>query len=385
MVLAAWPWVHAIRAATGEMHLLPTSGGINFYLGNSADPCQTINIRPGYEWDRLVVWPRLHGAYTPAQQDAFFRRQAWRDIREHPGVFVRNLADKTRQFFSSREIPRNLDYYLLREESRVLRGLSGRWGRFGFPFGCVLGLAVLGAVTRRTTWGVALAILGYAAAMIAVHVCDRYRIPVIPLFLALAALGLVEWADAWRARRFRRALFAGGVVMLFGMGSSAGARFCAERLDYRAEYHRLTAMAAAEQRDLALAEAQARQALASNPREAQAWGLLGHLAIHHGDMEAAREFIQTAVDCDPDYFLGWINLGELAAKRGDSDEAVRLFRLGLDRGPAWLTAWIKLGDILMAANRREEARACFQRALDLSPGYSPARQRLADLEASARP
>ena len=375
--LAAGPFVRAIQAATGQMRWLPVTGGINFYIGNSAHPCETINIRPGYAWENLTLWPELHGARTEEEKDAFYRRQAMQDIRAHPGVFARNLVAKTRQFFSSREIPRNVDVYAFRGESRLLRALVWKYRGFGFPFGALIGFAAMGLWARRPrSFGLALAIAGYAAAIVAVHVCDRYRLPALPLFIVLASFGILALADAARERRFR-ALAAGvGTIVLLGAATSLGGPFCAETVDYRAELSRLVAITAYEQRDYPLAEACARQAVAQNPQDAQAWNQLGLLAIRRGEAAEAENLFRRAADSDPACAQAWFNLGKAANKRGDFAAAIGHYREGLRHSPAFLPAWIDLGDLLRQTGAHDDAAACYREVLRIRPGFGPALQRL---------
>ena len=384
--LAAIPFVHAIRQATGTVRLLPSSGGINFYIGNSARPCETLNIRPGHAWENLTLWPEQHGARTEDQKDAFYRRQALRDIRSHPGVFVRNLASKTRQFFCSRELPRNLDLYLYRDQSRILRALVWKIRGFGFPFGVLIGLAAIGLWTRKpTAAGPALAIAGYAAALIAIHVCGRYRIPVLPLFIGLAAWGILAAADALKARRFRVVCLHAAVLIGLGAATSFGSPFCSEILNYRAEFLRLLATTAYDQRLFALAESCTRQALAENPREAQAWNQLGLLAIRRAAPAEAEDHFRLAADIDPSFAHAWFNLGKAAARRGEAETAVERFREGLRLSPAYLPAWIELGDLLVQAGRTAEGLDGYREALRLRPGFPPAVRRLAAPPSPSRP
>ncbi len=375
--LAAAPFVQAIASATGTVRFLPVTGGLNFYIGNGANPCETINIRPGYAWENLTLWPELHGARSDDEKDAFYRRQAMRDIRAHPGVFARNLGSKALQFFSSREIPRNVDIYAFRDESVLLRALIWKIRGFGFPFGLLVGFAAIGLWARRpAAHGLALAIAGYAAVIVAIHVCDRYRIPVLPLFIVLASFGVLAVADAAKQRRFGCMAAQAGALVLLGAATSLGGPFCAETIDYRAELARLTATTAYEQRNYPLAETCARQAVVENPRDAQAWNQLGLLAIRRGSPDEAEDHFRRAADCDPACAQAWFNLGKAAAKRGESKTAIGHYREGLSHSPAYLPAWIELGDLLLKTGRRDEALACYQEVLRIRPGFPPALQRL---------
>ena len=384
-VLAAWPFVHAVQVGTGTARLLPVTGGINLYIGNSSHPCETLNIRPGYAWDNLTLLPELHGARTDDEKDAFFKALAWRDIRATPGVFVRNLVAKARQFVCSREIPRNVDLYLFRSESLVLRSLAWKIHGFGFPFGLLAGFALLGIWTRRPqSFGLLAAIGAYAAAIIAVHVCDRYRIPVLPLFIVLASFGVWTLIDSVQSRQFRRVTAQSGLLLLMGAATSLGTPFCAETLDYRPELFRLIATAADEHHDFALAQLYARKAVEENPLDAQAWNQLGLLDARQGNLDAAEALFRHAVDVDPACGPAWFNLGKAATKQGRTDEAIRLFREGLRRCPAQLPAWIDLGDLHMTLHQTGEAMACYQEVLRIRPDFPPALRRIASIPLTLR-
>lgn len=376
--LAAAPFVQAVASATGTTRFLPVTGGLNFYIGNSARPADTLNIRPGCAWENLTLWPELHGARTADEKDAFYRRQAVQDIREHPGAFVRHLVEKARQFVCSREIPRNLDLYVFRDSSRLLRALVWKVRGFGFPFGLLIGLAALGLWARRPSAFVPLAaIAAYAAIIIGVHVCDRYRLPVVPLFIVLASFGVLALADAVRERRGQRLAAQAGAILLLGAATSLGGPFPAETLDYRAELHRLIAVTAYEQKDFDLSETSALQAVLENPREAQAWNQLGLIDVQRGRFEAAEERFRRATECDPACFPAWFNCGKAAARRGAIEEAIGYFREGLRQSPAYLPAWIELGDLLRNTGRPDEALACYRETLRLRPDFAPGLQRLA--------
>lgn len=383
--LAAWPFVHAVQAGTGTARLLPITGGINLYIGNSSHPCETLNIRPGYVWDNLTLLPELHGARTDDEKENFFKTLAWREIRATPGVFARNLVAKSRQFVCSREIPRNIDLYLFRSESFLLRSLAWKIHGFGFPFGLLAGLALLGIWARRPlSFGLLAPIGGYAAAIIAVHVCDRYRIPVLPLFIVLASFGVWSVVDAIRSRQSRRVAMQTGILVAVGIATSLGAPFCAETLDYRPELFRLIATAAYEQNNFALTELYARKAVEENPHDAQAWNQLGLLDARRGNLDAAETLFRRAVDADPACGPAWFNLGKAAARQGRTDEAIRHFRDGLRHCPAQLPAWIDLGDLYLTLQQTREAMACYQEVLRIRPNFPPALQRIASIPRTLR-
>ncbi len=376
------PFLLAIHSATGSFRALPTSGGINLFIGNSRFPCETINIRPGHEWENLVAWPLLYGARSATQQDAFFRSRVRADIRAHPGEFLRNLGAKTLQFVSAREIPRNVEIYAVSAGSSLLRTLVWRVGRFGFPFGILAGCAVLGIWHSRPRSGWVVAVVGmYAAAIILVHVCDRYRIPVIPSLIALAGVIVPAGLDALRARRWRWiGARAGFVLLMAGLVSWTGP-FCAETLNYRAELYRLIATTADQMGEPGVAAVYARRALEEDPCEAHAWNLLGVLSIRRGDRLLAAQAFQQALACDPAHSPAWFNLGRIAAQEGDVEAAIARFRQGLQFAPTHIAAWFELAMTAESVDR-DLAVDAYRHVLHIQPTHSVARERLAALAES---
>lgn len=383
-LISSVPFLLAIHSATNSPRLLPTSGGINFYIGNSADPCRTINIRPGHEWENLVAWPLLYGARSAAAQDAFFRYRVRADIRAHPGVFLRNLGSKTLQFVSSREISRNVEIYAVSAGSSLLRALVWRAGRFGFPFGLLAGCAVLGIWHSRPRSSWVVAVVGmYAAAIILVHVCDRYRIPVIPALIALAGVMVPAGLDALRARNWRWILTKGGGVALVASLVSLPGPFCAETLNYQAELFRLIAASADRMGEPGVAAVYARRALEEDPCEAHAWNLLGVLSVRGGDRLQAAQAFQRALACDPAHSPAWFNLGRMAAQEGDNEMALARFRQGLQFAPAHVAAWLELASLAEQFDPGFAINA-YRHILHIQPNHPVARERLAALAESGR-
>ena len=404
-LVTASPFLLAIQNATGTVRLLPTTGGINFYIGNSEDPCRTINIRPGYQWEKLTQWPVVEGYRSPAEQDAFFYAQAREAIRNNPATWMKHLGIKTAQFFSSREIPRNIEIYALRDQSTLLAALVWKWRDFGFPFGLLAGLFVVGLVFRRAGGDkhplsyesgydfnqsgsrgrktaalmLLLMLLAYAVGIILIHVCDRYRIPVLPLMLPLAGMGALILWDTVRARQWVAA--AGSLVVIAALAvlTSLPGPFCAEQLNYRAELDRIMSTYAFKGRNLPLAETYARSALVHDPNEAHAWNQLGLIQATRGDIDQAAAYFEEAVARDPDMAVAWFNLARVALSRENPADAVAHFQRGLTIMPGHLQARLDLGDTWLKLGDRDQARVAFEEVLRIMPGYPPALQRIQQL------
>ena len=134
---------------TGRMTILPSSGGINLYIGNNPDSDTTVRIRPGYQWTLLDRMPAQHGVRGMWDSSAWFHTQVRDYIAAQPADWLRGMAGKCMQLICSRELARNVDVYVFRDWSVLLGATTWRLGAFGFPFGALLPLAVVGLVAHR--------------------------------------------------------------------------------------------------------------------------------------------------------------------------------------------------------------------------------------------
>jgi tetratricopeptide (TPR) repeat protein len=102
---------------------------------------------------------------------------------------------------------------------------------------------------------------------------------------------------------------------------------------------------------------------------------IGDLHFSVGDVSAAREWYEDAVDVAPDYYLPKVGLARVAAARGDLNHAIRIMDRVVDSYPSPQNV-VLLGDLLAAAGRTEDARATYrlvdvQRRLFASSGVVP--------------
>jgi tetratricopeptide (TPR) repeat protein len=108
----------------------------------------------------------------------------------------------------------------------------------------------------------------------------------------------------------------------------------------------------------------------------------GWVALRGGDLQAARERFQAAVQADPTYVPARFGLGETALAQGDTWVAVQAYEAATRHDPESAEAWTGLGRARIAAGDASAAREALERALELDPGSSEARRALDGLEAS---
>lgn len=354
---------------TGAPSVTPGSGGLNVHLGNNPDACATLAIRPGVEWEEYMQRPARAGFTGPGARDRYFYGLVGDFVRDELGAFLAGLGRKGLQLVGSREIPRNLDVYLWGDWSGPLRLLTWKVGAFGFPFGVVFPLALVGLVHRGRRLGAPtlLLLVCYGAAVVAVFVTARYRVPLVPALALAAAGGVQALVDTARARRFRRlggmAALAAAAVLL----ATLPGPFCEERQDMAADFWFClgTAQFSDGRQDDAMASF--RRALEEDPRQAQSHYNLGVIAAERGDARTAAGHYREAIRLQPDFPRARNNLAVLLIRMGDATGAVQQLREVLRYDPLYVDARRNLAGILIDVGRPDEALTLVEEAASQEP------------------
>lgn len=382
--------VSAARAkVTGRFGLLPSSGGINLYIGNHPDRARLVTLRPGSDgWNELADMPNAAGVGTDMwAHDAYFNEQVRAAIRAHPGTFLAGLMEKTLQYVSSREIPRNEDLYLFRQWSPVLGLLTWKVGGFGFPFGILLPLAVIGLVFvwRRVPVPVWLLVLIYPAAIILVFVSARYRVPTLPVVCVLAAAGVFAVRAAVLERAARRLAVMAALALATVALATVPGPFPEERQPLESEMYFGVAGQLVLEHKFDQAEPLLRRGLALDPDNANGHNNLGNLLLARQAFEEAAQHYARALELardapliPPGFALGVIDqLAQTLYQLQRDAEVPAIYAAALERAPDNPRLHTGLGLALMRNERIAEGIAAYRQALQLDPTYVPALVNLA--------
>ena len=365
-ILVAAPVGWQCRRVTGRFAILPSFGGINFYIGNNPHRDDTLLIRPGYRWEQLVHTPLRNGIADLWGQNRYFYRETRRYIVSAPFDFLKGLFVKAFQFLNSREIPRNTDIYLFREWSVLLRALVWRIGGFGFPFGVLLPLALLGVAFnwRRIPMPFLLFLIFYPAAIVLVFVASRYRLPVVPPLAVLAVGGMKAVAELIWTRRWRAVAAAAAALIALGVVFSLPSRFRIEDESvFRIEMLRAEGVALAAKGQVGAAESILRDALRMNPDDCETRLQLGTvLGIESKHDEAAAQ-ITEALRLAPDYATAHWALGAVFERMNHGKQAVAQYQEALRCDPNMAGAYLRLGMLLAHEGNRGGAITNLRAAL----------------------
>jgi tetratricopeptide (TPR) repeat protein len=388
---------------TGRSTFLPATGAVNLYIGNNPD-FEAVSIRPGLKWKSIVDLPSKHGAQTFGQTQEFYTSKVLEYIRAEPISFVRGIGRKSLEFFSSREVPGNIDVYLLSEWSEFVSLLMWKAGGFGFPFGVLLPLAILGLVLNRrcVPVPVMLLVVLYPATVILTHIEARYRIPVIIPMCILAGSALAAIGRRYREKRWRSLLTAGICGAIIAFLISIPGPFCGERIDYEPELYfaladSLNKRGRADESIGAYSKAIAlkndyveahhnlglvlvdrgriregiehyRAALKICPEFASVHNDLGRAFCLLGENEKALEHHHKAIEIDPKNADAYNDLGNVLSKMGRFEDAIKSYSKALDLAPNDASLYSNLGNVLAMSGRLTEAIGHYERSLAMRPG-----------------
>ncbi|MCK4413955.1 MAG: tetratricopeptide repeat protein [Candidatus Eisenbacteria sp.] len=364
--------IHQTRAV-GHLQILTLNGGMNLFVGNNPAARGIFSQPPALDLDEDVTGTRsaarLAGRpLTIEEGSRFWMHRALTFMREQPGRLLALWGRKALLFLSPDEIPQINDFQILAEQALPLRVAFLR-------FGMILPFVLLGVWRgwrqhrNLAPWltliasGWIVTILFFAAA--------RYRIPLMPAFIALAAYGLVQSIRAVRGGHLLPligALSTAIVLQLLPASySTAEARaFDAFQLGLR--YTRAGRIPAALQAY--------EQAVAAAPESGEAWHGRGTALYRLGRHAEAVAAYRKALRCMPHSAVTCYALGLAYLQMGEPGEAARAFEFAVQLNANKPSYRLALGDALALAGRREEAVAAWQEVLELDADNPEARVRL---------
>lgn len=309
---------------------LPEAGPLNLYIGNNPNSNLTRAIRPAHQWKLLIALPKKHGAQNNKQAEEYFIQQVKNYARTQPKDFLKNLAAKTGEFFTSREIPRNIDIYTETKDSSLLSALVFEIGRFGFPLGVLFPLSLIGfwLQRRKLISPVVLFLLLYPLAIILVFPAARYRLPIVPVLAPLAAAGLLGVINFIKERKLLEATALIVLATLTAALTSIAGPYPLEDYDFQAE----------------------------------TFYCVGHYYWRHDRLERANHLLSQAVQRQPEYADAHNKLARVLYDQGKYRPAIehfqRALQLGFDSG--WLRLF--LAEALLETKDNRQAMEHLQKA-----------------------
>ena len=346
-------------------------GGEAFYVGNhpGSDGYGTqpnfVDSGPMTEHEsyRQEASRILGRELTLAESSDYWRRRALDFIREKPVQYLGLLARKGYLFFHAYEKGDNHSFYAMRETIPYLR-----WIPLGF--GWILPFAVLGCWVSRSAWGrigiVPLFAASYAVGVILFFVTARYRLPVVPPILLLAASGAVWGWDALRARRTRAVLAAAGAIAAVALLVNFPSRLVVP--EDQATLRNNHGLVLEESGDFVGAAREYQRAIALAPERPLYHYNLAIAERRQGLDAPARTHLERAIALDSRHSLALAELGSLLEKSGDIHGAIAAYERAQAAEPGLVGPALNAAVLLEKSGRPAEAEPMFRRAIAANPG-----------------
>lgn len=321
----------------GEFHLTTAQFGPNFYIGNHAGARGTYeglieghgSVADEREDATRLAQKAVGRRLSPGEVSSYWTERSLDYIRSQPIDWLKLMARKVALTFNAVELSDTESQDVYAKSSWVLRILRP------FDFGLLFAMAALGTALTAQNWRRLwfLYALGgaYAISVSLFYVFARYRFPLVPILMLLAAGGLLASIDLFRAGQLRR--LAAPVAL-------AVAAFLVARLSLD------SGRTAAATHYLSIAIA-----LSKDPARA----------------EEALGFYRRALEEDPRFPAAQLGLGAVLARIGRHEEAIGYYRAAIALWPTYGEAHYNLGLSLVAVGRPQEAEPAYREALRLRP------------------
>jgi tetratricopeptide (TPR) repeat protein len=390
VALAIAPFTIRNVCVGGERVLLSANGGMNFWIGNSAEATGLFHTPPGYDFahdpvGHAIAERAVGHPLTYVEASSWWTQRALADVRDAPARWLALLAKKLALFAHPLEIPQlGESFAWFRERAWPLRLPVDAREILILALAAPLLLASIDGrrAIARVSWPL-LALLAQAALVALFFVTGRYRAPVMPLAIALAAASAVAMLEVlarslWPRSGVERAPLAHPKLVVASFAFVALA-FVASHFVYETpgaplaitpstgveERHRGMGLYAQGRYAEAVAAYQA--ALEEGDDPITRTNLANALKALGRTDEAAAQY-QRVLAMSPRDGVAWYDYGNLLRMQmHDLRGAEDAYRRAIDYQPLMPEAHFNLGVVLLALDEPEDAAAAIDSALSLAP------------------
>lgn len=315
-----------------DFEIISWNGGVNFYIGNHPNMDGTLAVRPGLRWETLMHFPKTRaGLDRHSEWSKWFYKSTLRLMWAHKKRTIANLMRKFLWVWYGPEIQRNEDEYYLRKVSPMYAVLLWRKGNFGFPFGVIAPLALLGMTMNFHSRRKLLLLYGYVFTqvlmLVAFFPCSRYRAPMVPILLIFAAAAIFEIISLIRRKRIGDLIPLACMLIAFAVVPSISPpRFQGTRDQIEAENYRLLATGYYLEGDYAHAIQTCKKGLKLDPDSPELHKWLFDAYKELGDYPNAEKEALECIRLFPAYPPVYFMLIDIYEAQGKTHEASDLRR-----------------------------------------------------------
>ncbi len=363
-----------------EWVLIATNGGVNFFIGNNplsdgvaaVVPGTSPEWQRGYEETHAIAEEEMGRSLSEREVSSYWFRRGLAWIGEEPGAWLAHMVWKFRLFWSPVEIPNNQPIRFFAERS----GVSVLFW-VGFPVVAVLGLMGVAFVPRagRGWWLLLMYGALYMGTVVLFFCPGRYRLPVVPVLILLAALTIERVVTHVRERRQIGRLVGAaalGVLAVVFLATNPPPREQFRR-NVRGEAHLNLANYYMRQREespgyVDKAFAHYAEAVRYRPGDWELRIKYGHNLMTFGHVEAAGEQLVRAVELQPVDVEARRVYADYLREAGDLAGAAAQWRVLAEQMPDEALPHATAGALLVQLGEYGVARGYLERAVVLEPG-----------------
>jgi len=380
--------------------LIASSGGVNFYLGNTAAgdgrfislnqlplaPGQFDDDPSGGRFERTIqafAEKREGRPLKPSEVSAFWTRRGLQEIFDHPTDWIFLLFRKTFLFFNSFEIPQIDNLYFLKQYIPLLKPLSFA-SRILWPLALFGFLFLLKKPKHSST--LLLVFIGYTISVILFFVTARHRLPVMPLAACFAGWAISFFVTQMQKREFKPLFIKSAVLAVCGIvanlnpavgqrvsfetGASSKSWFSpsAEYLDFASQHNNMAALLL-EKGEFVGAEAECRRGLVLKPYHPTLLYNLARALVAVQKYSEAGQVLEQSLNFQPNNAEVAALLGEVCYKAGELEGARDALERAVSLSPTLASAWNTLGPTRFQLGDSTGALRALQEAQRLAPGW----------------
>lgn len=210
IILAILPVTIRNYAVSGELVLITSQGGANFYIGNNPNASGTYaplferRGSPEYEGEdaKRLAENETGNKLSMSEVSRFWYKKAFDYIKNNKAGYLKLLWKKIKLYLNYYEIPDVEDYYFYKKYSSVLRAPL-------ITFGIICPLAIFGIYLSfihklKSSQMLFVLSLSNMVSIIIFFVFARYRLPIVPLLIILSSYTIFCTIHLYNSRQLKK-------------------------------------------------------------------------------------------------------------------------------------------------------------------------------------
>jgi len=356
-----------------DLVLISYQGGVNFWIGNNEEADGKTAGAPGqfkaygrYEDNVKYSAERVAEMDTgremkPSELSSYWYSRGFKFILGNPGQAMKLILTKLYFSWNAYEIESNRNLYAQREHSSLLSILL--WHNIvGFPFGLLAPLTIVGIILAFKNWKRGYLLLmgfvfSYQVILLAFFVTARFRAPMLPFLIILAAL-TIDYVI--RNRKHIPKLITPAIIFTLALIACNTTLFGVKPgEESRTQQSKAAIFLRQNQVDSAIVYA--RKAIEENPDDPAGYDFLGTAYEMAGEHQQAIEAFSKAADLNRGDAFARTHLGYNYYQLGELERAAIQYTIALDIDSTIVDAYLYLGNVSRDLGRHGQALDVFER------------------------